>query len=561
MDDFEEYADLLVFYLNNPTILEKYKNDIIHFINNSYAVIHVPLSSINNKTISTFGYSLTPKLLGLTSEISLDASGVNQVRNIPSLNLRGAGVLIGIVDTGIDYTNPVFLSQDGSTRIASIWDQTIASEVHPYNTPFGKEYRSDQINQALSSDQPNELVPSRDENGHGTMIAAIAAGNEVPEAGFSGVATASELVVVKLRQAKQYLRDFFIIPENVECYQENHIIWGAEYCLQVARELKRPIVICIGLGSSQGAHDGNTILSRYLSGIADYPGVIVVTSVGNEGNMGRHYRGNIDANIGYQTVELNVAEGEAGFSMELWGDSPGIFSIDIRTPSGESVSRIAPSLRVNREITFTFERTVIYVDYLLTESETGDQLILMRFKDVSAGTWTFNVYGQGNLPLTFHIWLPMGNMISKDTYFVQPDIYTTLLSPANSAVPIAITAYNPSNKNLYVNASRGYTRALTIKPELAAPGVNYIAPDLAHSFINYTGTSAAAAHTAGVTAMILEWGITKGNLPRMDTIEMKNYLIRGATRNPILTYPNRDWGFGILDVFNSFSSLKIDYSR
>ncbi len=561
MDDFEEYADLLVFYMNNPTILEKYKDNIIHYINNSYAVIHVPLSEFSIKTIGTFGYSPTPKLLGLTSEVSLDASGVDQVRNIPSLNLRGAGVLIGIVDTGIDYTNPVFLNSDGTTRITAIWDQNIASDVHPYNTPFGAEYRSDQINQAIGSDQPYELVPSRDENGHGTMLAGIAAGNEVPEEGFSGVATASGLVVVKLRQAKKYLRDFYFIPEDIVCYQENHIIWGVEYCLKVARELKQPIAICIGLGSSQGAHDGSTLLSRYLSGIADYPRVIIVTSAGNEGNLGRHFRGTIESDIGYRTVELNVAEGESGFSMELWGDSPGIYSIDIRTPNGEYVSRIAPSLRVNREITFTFERTVIYVDYLLTESETGDQLILMRFKNVSAGTWSFNVYGQGNLPLSFHIWLPMGDMISRGTSFVQPDIYTTILSPGNSAVPIAVTAYNPSNRNLYVNASRGYTRSFDIKPELAAPGVNYIAPDLNHGFVNYTGTSIAAAHTTGITAMILEWGVTRGNLPRMDTIEMKNYLIRGAIRTPVLTYPNRDWGYGILDVFNTFSTLKIDYGR
>ena len=214
---------------------------------------------------------------------------------------------------------------------------------------------------------------------------------------------------------------------------------------------------------------------------------------------------------------------------------------------------------MNREISFTFERTIIYLDYLLTESGTGDQLILMRFRNITAGTWIFQVYGQGDLPLTFHIWLPMGDMISERTAFVQPNINMTVLAPSTAELPIAITAYNPVNNNLYVGASRGYTRNQSIKPDLAAPGVNYLAPNNNKEFVPYTGTSPGAAHTAGIAALILEWSIIKGNQPRMDTLELKNYLIRGAKRNPILTYPNRDWGFGILDVFNSFNALRIDY--
>ncbi len=555
----EESADLIVHYLYNPSILENYKDFIINKINPFFAEVHVPLSRFNMKTVSTFGYSVLPKLYGLTSEVSLDASGVSELRQVPRLNFRGAGTLIGIIDTGIDYTNPVFLKADGTTKIAAIWDQTIISDQHPYHSAFGTEYRSEQINQALASENPLEIVPSLDENGHGTMMAAIAAGNELPAENFSGVAPDCELIIVKLRQAKPYLREFYVVPENIDCYQENHIMWGIQYCLLLSRELVRPLILCFGIGTSQGSHDGRSALSRLLNIIADYPGIAVITSVGNEGNRGRHYQGSIDPAIGYHSVELTVGEGEIGFSMELWGDSPGIYSIDILSPNGEYITRIAPSLRVSREISFTFERTIINLDYLLSESGTGDQLILLRFRNVTSGIWTFHVYGQGDLPLSFHIWLPMGNMITDGTHFVQPTINMTVLAPSTAELPIAITAYNPVNKNLFVGASRGYTRSRSIKPELAAPGVNYIAPNNRKEFVSYTGTSPAAAHTAGIAAIILEWSIVKGNQPRMDTLELKNYLIRGAVRNPILTYPNRDWGYGILDVFNSFNALRIDY--
>ena len=154
----------------------------------------------------------------------------------------------------------------------------------------------------------------------------------------------------------------------------------------------------------------------------------------------------------------------------------------------------------------------------------------------------------------------MGNMISNETYFLRPTIYTTVTTPGNAVVPIVATAYNPINSSLYFYASRGFTRTNRVKPTLAAPGVNYIAPNNNGQYIMYSGTSVAAAHTAGIVAMIVEWGIVRGNAPNLDTIGIKNYLIAGAERNPNLTYPNRDWGYGILNIYNVFRSLLTDYA-
>jgi len=553
----EDYADLILDYRNNPKRLEESEDSFIHIINETYAEVFIPVEEFTQQSIFLFGYSAIPNLFGLTSQASLEASGVYELRRMPNFNLRGEGVLIGIVDTGINYVSPAFLKADGTTKIMSIWDQTIQSEGgSPFATGYGTEYLAEQINQALVNENPLQIVPSMDENGHGSMLAAIAAGTESSENGFFGVAPDSEIVVVKLKPAKEYLKRYLSVPEDVLCYQENDIMWGVQYCFQVSRQVRKPIVICIGIGTSQDSHDGRSPLSIMVSSLGDFPRVGIVTSAGNEGNLGRHYRGVINPSIGDTTVELNVGENDSGFTIQLWGDSPKIYSIDITSPSGEYIPRIAVSLRVAREISFIFEETIIYIDYQIVESETGDQLILLRFFNTAAGIWRFKVYGQGDLVGGFNMWLPMGDMITEDTYFIEPDIYTTVLSPGAAMIPITVTAYNAVTGTLFVHASRGYSRSNNIKPDLAAPGVNYIAPNLNGEYVTFTGTGVATAHMAGIVALVLEWGIVQGNQPTLDTVEIKKILIRGAKRSKNLIYPNRDWGYGIVDIYNVYNVLR-----
>lgn len=552
-----EYFDRFVQYLGREAVLERHRQNSVQVMNERFAVEYIPAAEVARMRISDIGYAAIPFCYGLESERSLEVSGVLRIRQTPTLGLRGSGVLVGIIDTGIDYTNPVFLRVDGTSKIIELWDQSIDSEDrYPEGTYFGTIYTNDQINQALTSDNPFETVPSRDEIGHGTMLAGIASGAESEENNFSGVVPDSELVIVKLKQAKPIIREISAIPLDVPAYQENDIIWGVQYVISVARRLRRPVAICIGLGSSQGAHDGSGILGTVLTVGADFPGVTICVSAGNEGNMRRHFFGTIDQDIGYQTVELSVAENEGDFAMELWGAAPDTYSIDITSPSGEYIPRISEGLRISREISFVFAPTVIQLDYNMIGSMVGDELILLRFRRPAAGVWTFQVYGRGDLPGSFHIWLPMGNFISPDTYFVQSNPYTTITSPGNALLPITVTAYNPVTSILYLNASKGYTRVNEIKPELAAPGVNIAAPDLEHGFTTVTGTGAAAAHTTGIAAMFLEWGIVKGNYPGIDTGEVKEFLIRGAKQSPRLQYPNRDWGFGAIDIFNVFNTLR-----
>ncbi len=552
----EDYADLLIEYNGDMSVFDAFPGAPVRIINYLFAVVNVPVSMINENTIVELGYAVMPTCYGIISHASLEASGIIRLRSIPNFNLRGQGVLIGIMDTGIDYTNPIFQNADGTTRIEVIWDQTIEGDNPPEIPGYGTVYTREQINEALQSENPLEIVPTTDPIGHGTMVAGIAGGNEVPESDFMGVAPDVEFAVVKLKPAKQYLKDFFFIPPDAVCYQETDLIFAAGFLMNLSVSLNRPMVLCLAMGSSQGGHDGRGAFPNYLSINATRQGLAVVIAAGNEGNERRHYFGRVNTSTGYDTVELNVGDNIAGFSMELWGQAPSLFSVDILSPSGEYVPRIAASLDTNRVITFIFEQTVIYLDYQIMETETGDQLILFRFDQPTAGIWRINVYERGDIDLGFHIWLPMESFLPDSTFFVRSDPYTTILTAGNAETPITVTAYNNEDDSLYLNASRGYTRIGRIKPDIAAPGVNVTGPDASQGFIPYTGTSAAAAHTAGVAAMVLEWGIVLNNLPGMSTIELKNLLLRGARRDVNIIYPNRDWGYGILDIYNMFDSLR-----
>ncbi|OYO40247.1 hypothetical protein CG709_21495, partial [Lachnotalea glycerini] len=184
------------------------------------------------------------------------------------------------------------------------------------------------------------------------QLAGIAAGSEDVQNNFSGVAPSSDLIIVKLKQAKKIIKDYYYIPNNIDCYQENDIAWAIEYIVNMARNMKRPVAICIGLGTSQGAHDSTGFLNTIVSVAADFPSVCISVSGGNEGRLRRHFYSTIDPTGPPVPVELNVSENESGFTMELWGDPPVIYSLDILSPSGEYIPKIYVSLVQNQEITF-----------------------------------------------------------------------------------------------------------------------------------------------------------------------------------------------------------------
>lgn len=545
------------------------------FASSDYGVIYTPLDTVEPISLRSLSYYSIPGLYTLLDSSSMEASGILTTFSSPALDNKAQGVLVGFIDTGIDYTNPLFCNPDGTTRITSIWDQSIPADksVIPPGVPdrfqvsgatYGTEYTRRQINEALASDEPLSIVPSTDTDGHGTFLAGIAAGGSLPEQDFTGAAPLCELVVVKLKPAKEYLRDFYLIREGAPAYQENDIMMGIKYLRVTAFIQEKPLVILLGVGSNLGSHEGTSPLSVMLQDISRNLGTATVIAAGNEAGRGHHYKGTIPSGDEFHDVEIRVGppEAERGFVVELWASTVDTYSVGFISPSGEAIGRIPIIARNETSIPFLLEPTVITVNYQLIEVGSGKQLIFMRFQTPSPGIWTVRVYNTQFFTGQFNMWLPPHNMISDETVFLSPNPYTTITGPGNAASPITVGAYNHLNNSIYIHSSRGYTAAGLVKPDLAAPGVNVSGPSIARRtndsvpMTTKTGTSVAAAHVAGAAANLLGWGIVEGNNITMSEASIKAYLIRGARRNPALSYPNREWGYGALDLYETFLQLR-----
>lgn len=526
-------------------------------INNVYQVIYVSREGLKPLSVANYSYASIPKCFALMDESALEASGILRIHNYPTLTLKGQGILIGFVDTGIDYQNPVFQNPDGSSRIAAIWDQTERSGTPPEGFLYGSEYRKEVIDNALASQRPEKIVPSKDSNGHGTFLASVAAGNEMPQQDFSGAAPYAQIAMVKLKEAKENIREFYFIPENATVYQENDIMAGIAYLDRLASEMNMPLVLCISVGSNAGSHgSGINPLMSVLDSVALKRPRGVVVAAGNEGNQRHHFAGELSENQEYQNVEINVGDGVRGFILEMWASAPQLFVVEIISPTGERIPKEF-ILSGGNEYTFLLENTTVSVDYRITRVAGGDQLIFMRFSRPVQGIWNIRVYRQSVYAEQYHMWLPMREMMTGEVYFLRSNPDTTITAPGNAYNVMTVTAYDVKDNSIFVDASRGYTVTGRIKPDFAAPGVNVSGAGTRNQFITQSGTSVAAAVTSGAVALILEWAVVRGNYTLISNIDMKNTIIRGAQRDPGRTYPNREWGYGRLNLYDAFENFRI----
>lgn len=554
----ESFADFIYrYYVFSPESILQDIDFCYDFVNPQFIVVYQPLSEVEPLSIGKAGYDTIPSLYTLLDSANMDSAGILRTFDQPQLGYKGSGTLIGIVDTGIDYQNPVFKNMDGSTRIVGIWDQTIEGQGIEtgdivQDIRYGTSYTEEQINEALNSVEPLSIVPSVDTIGHGTFMAMVAAGNEVPASNFTGAAPESKLAVVKLKPAKKYLRDFYMVSEDAHAYQENDIMLGIKYLLLMARKYSLPLTILLGIGTNTGSHSGSSPLPSYLNHFSNSFGLITVVAGGNETGFGHHYLGHIAAEDEYEEVELRVGSNETGFTMELWARESELYSVAFTSPTGELIPRVPNTSPEEHRLTFLLEDTVIYLSYSGAESATGSQLIMMRFKNPTPGIWKIRVHNELFIQGEYNIWLPTAGLISENTFFLRPDPNTIITEPGNTAGAITVAAYNHRNNSIYIHSSRGYTRLGTIKPDLAAPGVNVVAPDNRAE----TGTSIAAAHVAGAAANLLSWALRNETVLTLNTSSAKSILIRGARRNSNITYPNREWGYGMLDLYNSFLRIR-----
>lgn len=531
-------------------------------LDENYAVISVEGGRINElmKSVKEIIYVEAQAIYTLCAISPLETANITKFHTSPFLNLTGQGVLLGLIDTGIDYLNPDFQYEDDTTKIVSIWDQTAKDGNMPKGFSEGVEYAGADINKAIAQKKnggdPYAIVNSKDDNGHGTAVAGIM-GARAREDGFEGAAPDAEFIVVKLREAKKStLTRLAIDSTKCAAYESTDVILGIKYLFQKARELGRPLVIHIPLGSNNGAHNASTILERFIDSLSLIRGLIIVTGTGNEGDANTHVSGTIAKTGDTKTIELKVDENQKNLGFEIWCRKPDKVSLSIVSPTGQVVDKIPIKLQTDQSIKFVFEGSSVAVRYYAPEESTGDELIRIRINNIRGGIWQFRLIGDYIADGRYDAWIPQRSLLMPGTSFLSPNQYTTLTIPATARRVIVASAYNQDNNTVMSSSGRGYTADNRIKPDLAAGGFNVTTTKVGGGTTTISGSSAASAVLAGAVALMLQWGVVLGNDTTLYSNKMIAYLIRGTKKRPGDVYPNPEWGYGMLDLNGVFENIR-----
>lgn len=470
-----------------------------------------------------------PKRLAYELDYSVVAACITPVWSNP-YNLSGEGILVGIIDSGIDYTHPDFRNEDGSTRIHSIYDET-----------GGVIYTENIINQALQTNDMTirrQLIPISDVSGHGTHVAGIAAGNgRASEGRYRGVAYRSTLVVVRLGED--------------EFNNTARLMEGIDYVIRTAQELKMPVSINLSIGNNYGAHDGNSLLENYINQISGIWKNVIVAGTGNDAAMGIHNSGILGGQT--ENVEFVIGEGELSLDIQLWKSFSDTIFLWIIAPDGQRLGPISKEKTITK---LTYRDTIIYVYYGEPVPYSSAQEIFIQFipqeNYINSGIWQLQIEPVRIKNGEYDLWLPSSAFISRNTGFTANSPETTLTIPSTSYNVISVGAYN-ARLNAYASFSgRGNTRRIeTIKPDFVAPGVNIMSAAVGGGYVQKTGTSMAAPFVTGSAALLMEWGIIKGNDAFMYGEKVKAYLIRGAVPLVGEDVPSERTGWGALCVAES----------
>lgn len=553
----EDYADYIVEYNGDRQVLEEiYSNACLFFIDNRYAILYSKKRSDYMESFGNLAYNIFPKLLA-----PMDVAGGEAAYNTPSilsmingenldnesvLGLDGKDIVIGIVDTGIDILNEEFLNEYGRTRIKYAWDQSVNSssgDSYAGEFPFGTYYTEEQLNRFV--EEGKSVL--RGEDNHGNYLASIAAGRN------NGIAENSDLVVVKLKKAKENLKELYGVRRG-EAYSEADIMLAIAYILQCSYRLRKTVSILIGFGTNSGSHTGSAALEAYINNIGILRGVCVSVAGGNEGAAGHHTEGDIEDNE-QAVIEINVPE-KTAFTLEIWGKAPGVYAIGMDIAGGEIIDRIPPRFDRSQIIKPIFGGGTIYVDYFLVEGQSGDELILVRFFDTPRGLYRITLTAAGAAGKSYRAWLPVSQFAPEGLVLTNPVTWGTVTVPGTAKTPIVAAAYNYSDGSIYVNGSRGYTADSVVKPDLAAPGVNITGAGPYGTKVTGSGSSISAACAVGAAALMQQWSRDRGLSPYINGNQIRQYLIRGADRENSRRYPDRYYGFGILNLRKTFESLR-----
>lgn len=534
-DSEEDVWELIVRYTGNLDKVREINGVDVRELSNGYAVLNVKKELIDEvANVEEITYIEKPTALIFSLLRGKQASCINEVQqtfaNNENNGLFGEGVIVGIADSGIDFTHEAFRNQDGTTRILNLWDQT-----------NDRVYNAEEINEALKSENPYESVNSVDYSGHGTHVAGIAAGNFAENKNDNlGIATKSSLVIVKMALAGE--RSF---PRTTQLME------AVDYMIKVAESYKMPLAMNLSFGNSYGSHDGTSLLSTYLDSMADGRRVSICVGAGNEGDSAGHAGGYV---FEPTDVEVQVSRFQKAFSIQLWKNFSDEFRVQIIAPSGFiiDVTEI-----YNRAHKYETDETNVYVFYGTPKPYTQYQEIYFELIPVSnyvkSGIWTIRLTPENIVTGRYDMWLPEGGIINENTSFLRPDPDITLTVPSTSSKVVSVGAYNSSNDVMASFSGRGFTRETNqVKPDIVAPGVNISSASNTGGVSVRTGTSMATPFVCGSAALMMEWGIVRGNDPFLYGQKLKSYLIKGSRKLPGFTrWPNEQAGWGALCVSES----------
>lgn len=496
---------------------------------NQYAVLIVPetlVDAVSQETV--IEYVEKPKQLYFELQAGKAASCINAVQqgmNNP-FGLFGKGTIVAVIDTGIRAESMEFRNADGSTRILNIWDQTT-----------GTEYDRSQIDEALQNETKDTAgIPGADVLGHGTQVAAIACGS-------SGVAAQADILVVKLGLAA---KNGF--PRTTQLME------ALDYVVRKAIDYGKPLAVNISFGNNYGDHTGSSLLENFINDITDSWKCSICIGSGNEGLGAVHTGGTLTEDT-EETVELAVSSYETGLSIQIWKDYWDDIAVEIIAPSGRNLGRIQENSRVSRIryedmelLTYFGEpspfriRQEIYID------------MIPQTVYIQSGLWKLRLIPHSIRNGRYDMWLPAQGALNFGTGFTSPDSASTFTIPSAAAKAVTVGAYDAGTGSAAPFSGQGYIveigGSLMVKPELAAPGVNVLVPSVS-GMARVSGTSYATPFVTGSAALLMEWGIVRGNDAFLYGEKLKAYLIKGAEPLAGAAVPDTQTGWGRLCLKNS----------
>lgn len=533
-DEASGLWELILKYSGDLSILEETYLASVTYLLNGYAIIRIQEEYIDELVqYPQIEFIEKPRGIYWGQGQELVDTCIYQVKR-PPYNLTGKGILIAVIDSGIDYAHPEFLNPEGTTRIEVIWDQTIEGNP-PVGYQRGTLYTKEQIDEALQQGNDRlSVVPSVDLSGHGTHVAGICAGN-------SGVAPESQIVIVKLGTPSK--RSF---PRTTELME------AVNFVTQFALERRMPIAINLSFGNNYGGHDGSSLLETYLNDIASIGRMVISCGSGNEGSTGRHYGGQLLEGEN-ATIQLSISEYESSMNLQIWKSYADQFRVYVSSPSNVRVGPINQVLGTQR---FRLGTTNLLLYFGEPAPYNRDQEIYIEWIPegdyIDEGIWTIELEAERIVTGQYDMWLPVAEATGTRSRFLFTNEERTLTIPSTAEKVITVGAYNSELDALAPFSGRGYTRRNQIKPDISAPGVNILSASPGGGYSVRSGTSMATPFVTGASALLMEYGIINGNDPYLYGEKVKAYLLRGARELPVLeSYPNQILGYGVLCLRDS----------